>query len=67
MTTASAVQPSIDNGRAKMASIVILTSFDLELLAEIFGRASDHQPGDEQGDDRHQQHAVETGADAADR
>ena len=37
----------------------------LDLLAEIFGRAADHQPGDEDGDDRHDQHAVEAGADAA--
>ena len=37
----------------------------LDLLAEIFRRAADHEPGDEHGDDDEQQHAVETGADAA--
>ena len=38
----------------------------LDLLAEIFRRAADHQPGDEHGDDHQEQHAVEAGADAAD-
>ena len=37
----------------------------LDLLAEIFRRAADHQPGDEHREDGEQQHAVETGADAA--
>ena len=37
----------------------------LDLLAEIFRRAPDHQAGDEHGDDDEQQHAVEAGADAA--
>ena len=37
----------------------------LELLAEIFRRASDHQAGDEHGDDGEHDDAVETGADAA--
>ena len=37
----------------------------LDLLAEIFGRAADHQPGDEHGDDGEGQHAVEPAADAA--
>ena len=31
----------------------------LDLLAEIFRRAADHETGDEHGDDDHQQHAVE--------
>ena len=48
-----------------MASIAILTSLRLDLLAEIFRRAADHQPGDEDRDDDEQQHAVEAGADAA--
>jgi hypothetical protein len=38
----------------------------LDLLAEIFGCAADHQTSHEYGDDREQQHAVEAGADAAD-
>jgi hypothetical protein len=38
----------------------------LDLLAEILGRAADHQPGDEHRDDGEQQHAVEARADAAD-
>src|SRR5665213_2018251 len=37
----------------------------LELLAEIFGRAPDHQSGDEHGDDGEGEDAVEAGADAA--
>ena len=37
----------------------------LDLLAEIFGRATDHQASDEDRDDRHHQEAVEAGADAA--
>ena len=37
----------------------------LDLLAEIFRRAPDHQAGDEDGDDDEQEHAVEAGADAA--
>ena len=39
----------------------------LDLLAEVFRRAAHHQPGDEHRDDREDQHAVESGADAADR
>jgi hypothetical protein len=38
----------------------------LDLLAEIFRRAADHQAGDEDREDDEQQHAVEAGADAAD-
>ena len=37
----------------------------LDLLAEIFRRAPDHQPGDEHRDDGEEQHAVKAGADAA--
>ena len=37
----------------------------LDLLAEIFGRAPDHQSGDEHRDDRDDEKAVEPGADAA--
>ena len=37
----------------------------LDLLADIFGRAPDHQAGDEDRDDDEQQHAVHAGADAA--
>ena len=40
-----------------------LEGFDL--LAEILGRAADHQPGDEHGDDGEGQHAVQPAADAA--
>ena len=42
-----------------------LDLFRFKLLAEVFRRASDHQPGDEHRDDDEQQHAVEAGADAA--
>src|SRR3984957_2419732 len=38
----------------------------LDLLADIFGRASDHEAGDENREHDKQQHAVKTGADAAD-
>ena len=37
----------------------------LDLLAEVLGRAADHQAGDEDGEDREHQHAVEARADAA--
>ena len=37
----------------------------LDLLAEILGRAADHEPGDEHRDDREHDHAVEPRADAA--
>ena len=37
----------------------------LDLLAEIFRRAADHQAGDEHRDDGEHQHAVEARADAA--
>ena len=42
-----------------------LDFFRLDLLADIFRRAADHQSGDEDRDDHEQQHAVEAGADAA--
>ncbi len=38
----------------------------LDLLADIFRRAADHQAGDEDRQHDEQQHAVEAGADAAD-
>ena len=38
----------------------------LDLLADVFRRAPDHQPGDEDRDEHEDQHAVEAGADAAD-
>ena len=38
----------------------------LDLLADIFRRAADHQAGDEDREDDEQQHAVQAGADAAD-
>ena len=38
----------------------------LDLLAEIFRRAADHQAGHEDGDEDEQQDAVEAGADTAD-
>ena len=37
----------------------------LDLLAEILGRAADHQPGDEDREDHEHHHAVEARADAA--
>ena len=37
----------------------------LDLLAEVLGRAADHQAGDEDGEDREDQHAVQARADAA--
>ena len=40
-----------------------LVRFDL--LAEIFRRAADHEPGDEHRDDREREHSVEARADAA--
>src|SRR2546430_961349 len=40
--------------------------FGLDLLTDVFGRAADHQAGDEDRDDDEQQHAVHAGADPAD-
>src|SRR5207253_9402578 len=37
----------------------------LDLLAEVLGRATHHQAGDEDGEQREDQHAVEAAADAA--
>ena len=37
----------------------------LDLLAEIFRRAADHQPGEEDGEDDEEQHAGEPDADPA--
>ena len=37
----------------------------LDLLAQELGRAADHQPGDEDGEQDEQQHPVQAGADAA--
>ncbi len=37
----------------------------LDLLAEVLGRAADHEPRDEDREDDEQEHAVEAGADAA--
>ena len=37
----------------------------LDLLADVFRRAADHQAADEDGDDRIDQHAVEAGAHSA--
>ncbi len=39
----------------------------LDLLAEVFGRAPDHQAGDEDGQDHEDQDPVEARADAAGR
>ena len=36
-----------------------------DLLAQVFGRAADHEAGDEDRQDHEDQHAVEAGADAA--
>ena len=36
-----------------------------DLLAEVLGRAADHEAGDEDGEDDEDEHAVEAGADAA--
>ena len=36
-----------------------------DFLAEIFGRAADHQAGDEDGEDDEDEHAVQSGADPA--
>ena len=37
----------------------------LDLLAQVFGRPPDHQPGQEDGQDDEDEHPVEPGADAA--
>ena len=37
----------------------------LDFLAEVFGRAADHQSGDEYRDDRDNEKAIKPGADAA--
>ena len=37
----------------------------LDLLAQVLGRAADHQAGDEDGEDHEDQHPVHPGADAA--
>ncbi len=43
-----------------------MTSTRLDLLADIFRRATNHQSGDENRQDDEQKHAVETRTDAAD-
>jgi hypothetical protein len=48
-----------------MARNAILHLAGFDLLAQVLRRAADHQPGDEDGQDDEDQHAVETGADAA--
>ena len=63
---ASAVKPRIDNGRHQEREHGHLDLARLDLLAEIFRSAPDHQSGDEDGDHREEQHAVEARADAAD-
>ena len=64
-TTATAVKPSIDQRQDQDGEHRHLDLLRLDLLAEIFRRAADHQAGDEHRDDDEQQHAVEAGADAA--
>ncbi len=55
----------MESGRIRTASMANLISRGLDLLAQVLRRAPDHQPGDEDGDQRHHHHAVEAGADAA--
>ena len=43
-----------------------LDLFGLQFLAEVFGRAPDHQPGDKQRDDREQQNPIKARTHAAD-
>ncbi len=51
--------------QAIKASMAIFDFLALDLLAEIFRGASDHQAGNENGDDGEQEHSVEAGSDAA--
>ena len=64
-TTESAVPTSTTQRRQQHDQRGHLHLVGLDLLAQVLGRAADHQPGHEHGDDRERQHAVEPGADAA--
>ena len=48
-----------------MASDAIFISILLDLLAQVFRRAADHQPGDEDREDGEDEQAIEAGADTA--
>ena len=63
--TDMAVKPSIDQRQDQDREHRHLDLLGLDLLAQVLRRAADHEPGDEHGDDDYEQHAVETGADAA--
>ena len=66
MTAATAVQPRIHQRQDQDGEHRHLDLLGLDLLADIFRRAADHQAGDEDREDDEQQHAVDAGADAAD-
>ena len=59
-TTAAAVKQSIRQRQHQDGKDRHLDLLSLDLLAEIFRRAADHQARHEHGDDDHQQHAVKT-------
>ena len=65
-TTATAVQPRYIKRQHQDGQHRHLDLARLDLLADIFRRAADHQAGDEDRQHHEQQHAVEAGADAAD-
>ena len=62
---AIAVPTSTSDGGIRIDERRHLHLVGLDLLAEVLGRAADHQPGDEHRDDREHEHAVEARADAA--
>ena len=55
----------ISNGENEQRQHRHLHVVGLDFLAEIFRRAADHQPGDEDREHDKDQHAVKSGADAA--
>ena len=64
-STETAVIPRIDAGNDEHVEHRHLDLARLDLLAEVFRRAADHQAGDEHREHDHHEHAVEPGADAA--
>ena len=66
-TQAMAVPTSTAADGTRTTSAAIFISQRLELLAQELRRPADHQPGDEDGDDREHQHAVEPRSHAAER
>ena len=63
--TANAVPASTRSGVSKDRNRGHFHFKRLDLLAQVFWRASNHQAGDEYGKDGENQHAIQTGPDSA--